>query len=919
MPRPEVTGLKKTVLMNQSIPASELFTLTPGSNPVALLYFEDFNTTPTSGYFTLNGVPQPQGQRITITPSQLPGLRYVGGSRIGFERARIFARDTAGNLSDVAMTATIFSVRPNTTAPFAQAANFSVVADEYIRGTQFISGFDPDGWPIVSYQIRDLNNDNGFFRLNGVDMPQGSWFTLDADDLANLKYYTSGPNSTETIEVIAFDGSMNSAISRGIATTIVNASRPVARFVNQIMPGTETLRMVDAFDIFDADQNTMKTYRVMNASPHSHHGELVFNGTVLPRQTWLEFTADEIDHLQFVPQNIDASQSIRYRAFDGRHWSGINTVQVTTEFVIPPTKPEFRAVLPEFYDSQRVNRPLNQMFQKLDDGIGYTQYEIFQASTNGAHGFFSTNGFPRQRGVVHRLTPAQFNNTVYVTGAYEQHLREPIFVRASNGQFWGDWERVDFSTYPEIFNTLNSGASWSNFPMSLFIPVNELGQQVISYSFMQQFPDYNTGEAVDNDPPEHFASFNAMQRAHARLGLAQLEAVANVQLVEIPDTSTNVFGQRGGIIRMGEYGLENSNAAAFAFYPSMDPSGGDMWYNRMTMDTRLIPGSGSFTTFLHELGHAVGLKHPFEGFGNLPPGVDTAGFSVMSYTRPFLHNAATFSLYDIHQLQQQYGANNNYRTGSDIYDLDFFRNVRGGSGQGNRFDEVVFASIWDSGGVDTLSAKDSMFGATVDLRPGMPSSIGHFFDLFALIFTGQFVEVPAVNNIRIAIGTEIENATGSDHDDILIGNHLNNVLRGGQGNDYLWGGTGNDLLLGGPGNNTYEFGVGEGFNRINQQGFGGQHTLQISRFPTINLLQEDVVFRRLSNDLVVDLRVDRGDSQGIMRILNHYVEGNQVQSLQFNGTRVDLMNVSQQVTGPGNHSFRITNTMGANGFLVAPV
>jgi serralysin len=918
MSRPVITGSKTTVLMNQSIPASELFTLTPGSNPIAFLYFEDFNTTPSSGYFTLNGVPQPQGQRITITLDQLSGLRYVGGSRIGFERARIFARDTAGQVSDVSMTATIFSVRPNTTAPFAQARNFSVVADEFIRANEFISGFDPDGWPIVSFQIRDLNQDNGYFSLNGVNLPQGTWFTVDADDLINLRYYTSGPNATETIEVISYDGVMNSLVSRGVATTIVNASRPVARYVDRIVPGDQTLRMVDAFDIFDADQNTMKIYRVMNAGTQPQHGELVYNGNVLPRQTWFEYTADEIGNLRFVPQNVNASQAIRYRAFDGRHWSAINTVQVASEFVIPPTKPEFRSVLPEYYDSQRVNRPLRQMFQKLDAGIPYTQYEIFQASTNNAHGFFATNGLPRQRGVIHRLTPAQFNNTVYVTGAYEQHLREPIFVRASNGQFWSDWEKVDFSTYPEIFNTLSSGASWSNAPMSQFIPVNVLGQQVLSYSFMQQFPDYETGEAVDNDPPENFAAFNAQQRAHARLGLAQLEAVANVQLVEVPDTSVNVLGQRGGIFRMGEYGLEDSDAAAFAFLPSMGPEGGDMWFNRLTMDTRLIPGSSSFTTFLHEFGHALGLKHPFSGFGNLPPAVDTSGFSVMSYTRPFLNNPTTFSLYDIHQLQQQYGANNNYRTGENIYDLDFFRRDRGGSGQGNRFDEVVFASIWDAGGVDTLSAKDSLFGATVDLRAGMPSSIGHFFDLFALIFQGQFVEVPAVNNVRIAIGTEIENATGSDHDDILIGNHRDNILRGGEGNDYLWGGTGNDLLLGGPGDNTYEFGVGEGFNRINQQGFGGQHTLRISRFPTVNLLQEDLVFRRISNDLVVDLRVDRGDSQGVMRILNHYVEGNHVQTLEFNGTRVDLMDLSEQIAGPGNHSFRIRNTMGANGFLVAP-
>ncbi len=915
MSHPIITGKKVTVQLNQSIAASELFTLTAGSAPVVSLTFEDFNTSPTSGFFILNNIPVQQGNRFTISLSELSQLRYVGGSKISFERVRIFAQDSMGQFSEIAMTSTLFTVRPNTTRPFARTNNFSVVANESISVANAFFAHDPDGHPITKLEIRDTVNDFGFFTLNGTAMPQGQWFEIDPDQLPQLRYRSSGPTRSETIEMRAFDGVDYSFIATGTATTIVNASRPVARYAKATIPGNQPFGLAGEFDIFDADQNTMKSYRVLHPSPHANAGDLVLAGNVLPRQTWIEIPASQINQLQFVPLNQDRTQRIRYRAYDGRHWSLINSIDIASTFV---TKPIFTATAPEFYDSQRETQALNSLFSKQDAGVPYTQYEIFQPSTGSQNGYFATGGLPRQRGQIHSLTPAQFANTAWITGGFEEPTRETLYVRAYNDQFWGDWERVDFSTHPEIFNTLNGGVSWMSEPMNSIIPRNSLGQPILTYSFMQEFPDYGTGEAVDNDPPEHFAQFTAQMRAHTRLAMAQFESIANVQLVEVADTSTNVFGQRGGIFRLGEYGLENSNAGAFAFFPNMAPEGGDMWFNRINMDTRLIPGSSGFTILLHEFGHALGLKHPHEGFGSLPPSFDSSAVSVMSYSQGFFQNPYTFQYYDIHHLQQNYGVNMSYRTGDDIYDLDRFKADRGGSGQGNRLDEVVMATIWDAGGTDTLSAKGSLFGATVDLRQGMPSSIGHEFDLFELFFNGVFVEVPAVQNVRIAIGVDIEKAVGGDHDDILIGNHLDNILTGGLGNDYLRGGAGNDLLLGGDGDNVYEFGIGDGFNRINQEGFGGQHRLIVTPFPRLNLLEEDVVFRRINDDLVVDLRVDFGDSQGITRILNHYVDGNQVQTLEFAGTGIDLMSVSDQVTGPGNHRFRATTFMGDNGFLVVP-
>ena len=61
----------------------------------------------------------------------------------------------------------------------------------------------------------------------------------------------------------------------------------------------------------------------------------------------------------------------------------------------------------------------------------------------------------------------------------------------------------------------------------------------------------------------------------------------------------------------------------------------------------------------------------------------------------------------------------------------------------------------------------------------------------------------------IAHGVVIENATGGDKADTIIGNEHDNVLDGGKGNDALYGGAGNDTLRGGIGDDVLYAGRGE--------------------------------------------------------------------------------------------------------------
>jgi serralysin len=195
----------------------------------------------------------------------------------------------------------------------------------------------------------------------------------------------------------------------------------------------------------------------------------------------------------------------------------------------------------------------------------------------------------------------------------------------------------------------------------------------------------------------------------------------------------------------------------------------------------LDPGGAGFAIILHEVGHALGLKHPFDDGANERPSFAGLGIeqwdrlrhTVMSNQVAALDPdapiyAATPMPLDILAIQHIYGANLSYHTGDDVYRL------------GNRYNQTV----WDAGGKDTFSAASwaGPDGVVLDLGEGA--------------FSGR---IGGARRMAIAYDAVIENAVGSGQGDRLLGNPARNSLHGGGGDDLLLGRSGNDRLTGGDG------------------------------------------------------------------------------------------------------------------------
>ncbi len=217
----------------------------------------------------------------------------------------------------------------------------------------------------------------------------------------------------------------------------------------------------------------------------------------------------------------------------------------------------------------------------------------------------------------------------------------------------------------------------------------------------------------------------------------------------------------------------------------------------------------TYQSWLHELGHALGLGHTGAYNGTGTYGVDNHfindswQMSVMSYFPQDENTSinASFAYVltpmpgDIAGIEKLYDLNPRQDVGNTVYFWDTtapgIHGVIGREIAAGRLTEPVAMTIKDAGGIDTLNFRGAGQAINLDLRPG---SINSAFGLRG--------------NILIERNTIIENVVGSTANDVIRGQWADNRLDGGAGNDLIEGRDGHDILLGRAGNDTLRGGNG---------------------------------------------------------------------------------------------------------------
>lgn len=306
---------------------------------------------------------------------------------------------------------------------------------------------------------------------------------------------------------------------------------------------------------------------------------------------------------------------------------------------------------------------------------------------------------------------------------------------------------------------------------------------VITFSFPTQASDF-WGIGAE---ARTFQTLNTQQRSMAVLSMQLWDDLIGPSL-EQTSLSGNI-----------KFGLSRTDTDyAHSYYPS----NGSVWFN--AIDSGLFApqiGRYSFETYLHEIGHALGLDHmgSYNGEGNNQASSyqDSSVYSIMSYFGPEhrlgegqvawadwtgsdrqLYSPQTPMLNDVMAIQFLYGPDLTTRVDDTVY--GFNSTITGALASIYDFTKNAnpILTIYDAGGNDTLDFSSWSAPSVINLGAGKYSSCNDM-----------------TNNLAIAYDCVIENAIGGSGADRIEGNAAANRIRGMGGNDTILGGDGMDWSL----------------------------------------------------------------------------------------------------------------------------
>src|SRR6516162_5208715 len=189
-------------------------------------------------------------------------------------------------------------------------------------------------------------------------------------------------------------------------------------------------------------------------------------------------------------------------------------------------------------------------------------------------------------------------------------------------------------------NGLLSGSAWDTHS--------------ITYSFPASAANYGSGYGA-GEPMKGFHALSSAQQSVVRYALNLISQYTLLTFTQVTESNTN-----HAMIRFGDSAVPPTS---WTYLPSASKE-----------------GSYVYVSILHEIGHALGLKHGQENDGKhgvLPAGHDSGEWSVMdyhsylgsglTYTNAAGSGNQTYMIDDIAALQNLYGANYSTNAGNTTY------------------------------------------------------------------------------------------------------------------------------------------------------------------------------------------------------------------------------------------------------------
>jgi serralysin len=417
----------------------------------------------------------------------------------------------------------------------------------------------------------------------------------------------------------------------------------------------------------------------------------------------------------------------------------------------------------------------------------------------------------RLLGVGTRALPDTFLRIMDSTGV------QLAFNDDATGNLANNSSLVFTATYSGTFYVSAAGFS-TNTGDFLLTAVNhnasgiEFTADEVAWQLTNNFDRFFSGAGSNNIPSDHYDlsggktityNFDALDAAGQTLAAQALQMWADVTGINFVQQHTT-----------SQITFDDSDAGTTAYNSNSTNSSGVISSGLVMITTGWKTYFGdtfdsyTFETYIHELGHALGLGHGGNYNGSAIYGTDnyylndSQHLSIMSYMQSqydeFWNTSFGYNTYvnaqfrwvltpmiaDVLAMSNLYGLSTTTRTGDTTYGYN--------SNTGNAAldsavtlndptnNNYVAFTVFDNGGTDTVDMSGYSGAQRIDLNEGASSDV----------LGGRL-------NMGIAYGTQVENAYGGGGDDVITGNALGNYLKGDSGTDTIYGGDGDDTIDGG--------------------------------------------------------------------------------------------------------------------------
>ena len=470
------------------------------------------------------------------------------------------------------------------------------------------------------------------------------------------------------------------------------------------------------------------------------------------------------------------------------------------------------------YDSDTI-RWLQHSKNGEDGEYGYvyaTEYPIFDVRKNDFEIIFTYESNNEE--FEHTLKIKEYTDTDYGSFIYSDYVLKYDFTTTEN----------------KFISALTSGVRWPHLGLetpSYLIPETEWTnyETVITYSFPNiekayiGYPSFEpTGYYEAFQIGDRLLEFNETAKNMYREILNKTSEIFKITFKEVSSDPGGLNGFETAHIR---FFLVNQDFVEYAGWATLP------WYNANEMvlvvsesdfdDPEMIginPNGYLYSVVIHELGHSLGLTHPFAGYPDsyyAESYYANTLFTQMSYATFWDKN---FDIYsqgkkdgkyqsfvvsskldtlitpdnwqrdDILTLGYLYGLRENYNTDDTTYKWGKDKNI--------------FDTVHDMGGNDTIDLSNyDNWDMDIDLNPGGVSEVGTNQE--RLIWDEYNSNSKTGDVFVLSWSTIIENYIGSNSQDIVMLNQsISNNIQSGSGTDIIRNALSNDIISTGSNDDT---------------------------------------------------------------------------------------------------------------------